>query len=87
MFLSFQMTFSLVIAAVLWTILDSASGLAPSSDIIAPRYLKLQTVSSFLLSMVISVLMPLLLLSSTGSSLHWSACHMLWRPLQGDLST
>ena len=26
-------------------------------------------------------------LSSAGSSLHWSACHVLWRPLQGDLPT
>ena len=61
MFLSFQMTFSLVTAAVVWAILDSTSGLDPSSDTIAPRYLKLWTVSSFLLSMVMSVLMPLVL--------------------------
>ena len=47
MFLSFQMTFSLVTAAVVWAILDSTSGLDPSSDTIAPRYLKLRTVSSF----------------------------------------
>ena len=45
MFLSFQMTFSLVTAAVVWVILDSTSGLDPSSDTIAPRYLKLWTVS------------------------------------------
>ena len=38
---SFQMTFSLVAAAVVWTILDSTSGLDPSSDTIAPRYLTL----------------------------------------------
>ena len=55
------MTFSLVTAAVVWAILDSTSGLDPSSDTRAPRYLKLQTVSSFLLSMVMSVLMPLVL--------------------------
>ena len=61
MFLSFQMTFSLVTAAVVWAILDSTSGLDPSSDTIAHRYLKLRTVSSFLLSMVMSVLMPLVL--------------------------
>ena len=60
-FLSFQMTFSLVTAAVVWAILDSTSGLDPSSDTIAPRYLKLWTVSSFLLPMVMSVLMPLVL--------------------------
>ena len=61
MFLLFQMTFSLVTAAAVWAILDSTSGLDPSSDTIAPRYLKLWTVSSFLLSMVMSVLMPLVL--------------------------
>ena len=61
MFLSFQMTFSLVTVAVVWAILDSTSGLDPSSDTIAPRYLKLWTVSSFLFSMVMSVLMPLVL--------------------------
>ena len=64
MFLSFQMTFNLVIAAVVWAILDSTSGLDPSSDTIAPSYLKLrtlQTVSGFLLFMVMSVLMPLVL--------------------------
>ena len=31
MFLSFQMTFSLVTVAVVWTILESTSGLDPSS--------------------------------------------------------
>ena len=51
MFLSFQMTFSFVTAPVVWAILDSTSGLDPSSDTIAPRYLKLRTVSSFLLFM------------------------------------
>ena len=35
MFLSFQMTFSLVTAAVGWAILDSTSCLDPSSDTIA----------------------------------------------------
>ena len=61
LFLSFQMTFSLVTAAVVRAILESTSGLDPSSDTIVPRYLKLRTVSSFLLSMVMSVLMPLVL--------------------------
>ena len=60
-FLSFQMTFSLVTAAVVWAVLDGTSGLDPSSDTIAPRYLKLRTVSSFLLSMVMSVLISLVL--------------------------
>ena len=40
MFLSFQMTFSLVTAAVVWAILDSTSGSDPSSETIAPRYFK-----------------------------------------------
>ena len=61
MFFSFQMAFSLVTAAVVWAILDSTSGLDSSSDILAPRYLKLRTVFSVLLSMVMSVLMPLVL--------------------------
>ena len=60
-FLSFQMTFSLVTVDVVWAILDSTSGSDPSSDTIAPRYLKLRTVSSLLLSMVMSVLMALVL--------------------------
>ena len=47
MFLTFQMTFSLVAAAVVWAILESTLGLDPSSDSIAPRYLKLWTFSSF----------------------------------------
>ena len=38
MFLSFQMTFSLVTAAAVWAIVESTSGLDPSSDTIAPRY-------------------------------------------------
>ena len=45
MFLSFHMNFSLVTAAVVWAILGSASGLDPSSDTIAARYLKLRTSS------------------------------------------
>ena len=61
MFLSFQMTFSLVTAAVVWATLHGTLGLDPSSDTLAPRYLKLRTVSSFLLFMVMSVLMPLVL--------------------------
>ena len=103
LFLSFLMTFSLVTAAVVSAIPESTSGLDPSSDTIAPRHLKLRTVSSFLLSMVMSLLMPLVLfvfnwvisalicmpyvVDSAGSSLDWSACRMLWRPLQGDLPT
>ena len=73
MFLSFQMTFSLVTAAVVWVILESTSGLDPSSVTIAPRYLKLRTVFIFLLFMVKSVLMPLVLfvISCVFSALVW----------------
>ena len=60
-FLSFQITFNLDIAAVVWAILENTSGLDPSSDTIALRYSKLCTVSSFLLSIAMSVLMPLVL--------------------------
>ena len=70
MCLSFQMTSSLVTAAVVWAILESASDFDPSSDSIAPKYSKIWTVSSFLLSTVMSVLKPLVYLSPTGSSLH-----------------
>ena len=59
MFLLFQMTFSLVTAAVVRAILERTWGLDPSSDTIAPRYLKLRTVSRFLVAMVMSVLMLL----------------------------
>ena len=48
MFLLFQMTSSLVTAAVIWAILESISGLDPSADTIAPRYLKLRTGPQFL---------------------------------------
>ena len=62
MFLSFQMTFSLVTAAVVWTILDSTSGLDPSSHPIAPRYLKLRNGLQFLVVCGnVSLLMPLVL--------------------------
>ena len=44
---SFQTGFNLVNAAVVCDILDSISGLEPSSVITEPRYLKLVTVSSF----------------------------------------
>ena len=46
-FLSFQTGFNLVNVAVVCAILESISGLEPSSDITEPRYLKLVTVSSF----------------------------------------
>ncbi|WP_419584081.1 hypothetical protein, partial [Thiolapillus sp.] len=56
-----QTGFSLVNAAVVCAILESISGLEPSSVITEPRYLKLVTVSSFYPFTLISVLMPLVL--------------------------
>ena len=47
--LSFQIGFNLVNAAVVCAIVESISGLEPSSVITEPRYLKLVTVSSFCL--------------------------------------
>ena len=61
MLLSFQTGFSLVNAAVFCAILESISGLEPSSVITQPRYLKLVTVSSFCLFILISMLVPLVL--------------------------
>ena len=60
-FLSFQPGFSLVNAAVVCSILESISGLKPSSDTTEPRYMKLVTVSSFCRFILISLLMPLVL--------------------------
>ena len=48
--LSFQTGFNLVHAAVICAMLESTSGLEPSSVEIEPRYLKLVTVSGRLLS-------------------------------------
>ena len=53
--LSFQTGFSLVNAAVVCAILESVSGLEPSSDKTEPSYLKLVTVSSFCPFTLISV--------------------------------
>ena len=77
--LSIQTGFSLVNAAVVCAILESISGLEPSSVITEPRYLKLVTFSSFCPFILISVLMPLVCLSSAWSSWHLSPCHRLWR--------
>ena len=61
--LSFQTGFNLVKcnAAVVCVILDSTSGLEPSSVITEPRYLKLVTLSNFCPFTLISVLMLLVL--------------------------
>ena len=55
LFLSIRTGFSLVSLAVFCAILESISGLEPSSVITEPRYLKLVTVSSFFLFTLISV--------------------------------
>ena len=59
--LSFQNGFNLVNAAVVCAILESISGLEPSTVITEPWYLKLVTVLSFCPFTFISMLMPLVL--------------------------
>ena len=59
--LSILTGFSTDNAAVVCAILESISGLEPSSVLTEPRYLKLVTVSSFCPFTLISVLMPLVL--------------------------
>ena len=61
MLLSFQTGFNFVNAAVTCAVLESISGLEPSSVITEPSYLKLVTVPSFCPFTLISVLMPLVL--------------------------
>ena len=61
-FLSSEMVLSFVSAAVVWAILARMSGLEPSSAMIAPRYLKLLTQSSFSPLTLMSMLMPLVML-------------------------
>ena len=61
MLLSLQMGFSFVRAAVACAILERTSGLEPSSETTAPRYLKLVTVPNFCPFTFISVWMPLAL--------------------------
>ena len=55
MFLSFQMIFSLASAAIVWAALESTSLLEPSSQIMAPRYLKWSTGSNFWPCIVMSL--------------------------------
>ena len=61
MLLSLQMGFSFVRAAVACAILERTSGLEPSSETTAPRYLKLVTVPNFCHFTFISLWMPLAL--------------------------
>ena len=68
--LLFQTGFNLVNAAVVCPILESISGLEPSSAKTDPRYLKLVTVSSFRPFTLISVLMPLVVFVISLSSRH-----------------
>ena len=75
--LSFKTGFSLVNAAVVCAILESISGLEPSSVMTKPRYLKLVSVSSFCPLTLNSVLMTLVLfhqLGLLGTDLHASGC-------------
>ena len=75
--LSIQTGSSLVNAAVVCAILDSISGLEPSSVITEPRYLKLVTVSSFCPFTLIPVLMPLVVSNQRGflgTDLHAVGC-------------
>ena len=71
--LSVQTGFSLVNAAVVCAILESISGLGPSSLKTEPRYLKLVAVSSFCPLTLISLLMPLVL-ALLGTDLHAVGC-------------
>ena len=76
-FLSFQSGFNFVNAAVVRAILESNSGVEPSSLITEPRYLKLVTVSSLCPFTLLSVLMPLVLchqLGLFGTDLHDVGC-------------
>ena len=61
MLLSLQMDFSFVRAAVACAILERTSGLEPSSETTAPRYLKLGTVPNFCPFTFFSLWMPLAL--------------------------
>ena len=77
MLLSYQTGLNLVNAVVVRAILESISGLEPSSDTTEPRYLKHVTVSSFCPFTLISLLMPLVLfvinlISSALISMPWA---------------
>ena len=68
--LSFQTGFNLVNAAVVCAILESISGLEPSSVISEPKYLKIVTVSCFYPFTLISELMSVVLFVISLSSRH-----------------
>ena len=71
--LSIQSGFSLVNVAVACAILESISGLEPSSVETEPRYWKLVAISGFCLLTLISLLMPLVL-ALLGTDLHAVGC-------------
>ena len=75
--LSFKTGFNFVNAAVVCAILESTSGLEPSSVITEPSYLKLVTVSSFCPFTLISCWCRWCCSSSAWSSRHWSPCRRL----------
>ena len=68
MLLSLQMGFSFVRAVVACAILERTSGLEPSSETTAPRYLKLVTVPNFCPFTIISIWKPLALFVISWSS-------------------
>ena len=72
--LSIQTGFSLVNAAVARAILESISGLEPSSVTTEPRYLKLVTVSSFCPFTLIQVCVVCHQLGLLGTDLHAVGC-------------
>ena len=74
--LSFETGFNLVNAAVACAILESISGLEPSSVISEPRYLKLVTVSSFCPFTSICV-------DATGVVCQWREYHHIFFDVAG----
>ena len=83
MLLSFQTGYNLLNADIVRDILESISGLEPSSVITEPRFLKLVTVPSFCPFTLISVLLPLVFfchqLGLLGTDLHAVGCERLCR--------
>ena len=78
MLLSLQMGFSFVRTAVACAILERTSGLEPSSETTAPRYLKLVTVPNFCPITFISLWMPLALFVITFGLLPICGLPMTW---------
>ena len=72
--LSIQTGFNLVNAAVVHTILESISGLKPSSVFTEPKYLKLVTVSSFCPLTLVCVDATGVVCHQLGTGLHAVSC-------------